>query len=405
MFENFNNFFKSFSNLGMAMNNNTLFGLGSLGSQLYNGIPNIINAQGSDKKLNTLNTVSNILDTSSNLLFRNVHQNDSALTSNINNGIDAISSSFKAFKPIGTFINDSVKIGNFANDTMTSLGLGTDQQTKTDKILAAIPFLGALNIGKKTQDFSVNQDTINNVGSSYSGSVNSINDAADKANKAYGIFSNGSRKSANDFIDKMRVQQNTMTNISNKAKDLQNLGNQVGINTTNYQNVLNGGFDPRFSMIAKNGAKLEMEEWEPILVEQVPEKFQNGGVIEWEPIIDLDIEKFKQGGKMNVIPEGSLHARLHHMDNDSNITKKGIPVIDNDGEQQAEIELNEIIFNLDTTKKLEEFYKDGSDEAAIKAGKLLVQEILFNTDDRTGLIDTLKKGGKINGSEYSTTNL
>jgi len=36
---------------------------------------------------------------------------------------------------------------------------------------------------------------------------------------------------------------------------------------------------------------------------------------------------------MNVIPEGSLHARLHHMENAENFTKKGIPVIDNNGEQ------------------------------------------------------------------------
>nr|DAX09051.1 MAG TPA: hypothetical protein [Bacteriophage sp.] len=39
--------------------------------------------------------------------------------------------------------------------------------------------------------------------------------------------------------------------------------------------------------------------------------------------------------------------------------------------------------------------KDGSDEAAVEAGKLLVKEILFNTNDRTGLIGTLGKGGVI----------
>jgi len=84
------------------------------------------------------------------------------------------------------------------------------------------------------------------------------------------------------------------------------------------------------------------------------------------------------------------------MENTEEYTQKGIPVIDNKGEQQAEIELNEIIFNLEVTKKLEELCEDGSDEAAIEAGKLLVQEILFNTEDRTGLINTLKQGGTIN---------
>lgn len=120
-------------------------------------------------------------------------------------------------------------------------------------------------------------------------------------------------------------------------------------------------------------------------------KFYNGGKTE-------ESKKESLSNQQNVIPEGALHARLHHMDNADELTKKGIPVIDDKGEQQAEIELNEIIFNLEVTKKLEELCKDGSDEAAIEAGKLLVQEILFNTNDRTGLINTLKQGGIINGN-------
>ena len=99
--------------------------------------------------------------------------------------------------------------------------------------------------------------------------------------------------------------------------------------------------------------------------------------------------KFQNGGKVNVIPDGALHARLHHLDIDG-ITKKGIPVVvqkrGGEVEQQAEVEKNEIIFNLDTTKKLEELWRDGSDEAAIEAGKLLVSEILENTVDNTGLL-------------------
>lgn len=100
-----------------------------------------------------------------------------------------------------------------------------------------------------------------------------------------------------------------------------------------------------------------------------------------------NIESFQKGGSVNVIPEGALHARLHHMENADNITKKGIPVIvEKEGgeiEQQAEVERQEIIFRLEVTKKLEELAKDGSDEAAIEAGKLLVQEILYNTIDNT----------------------
>lgn len=103
---------------------------------------------------------------------------------------------------------------------------------------------------------------------------------------------------------------------------------------------------------------------------------------------------YKNGG--NLIPSGALHARLHHMDIDG-ITKKGIPVVvkkeDGEVEQQAEIEKNEIIFSLETTKKLENLYKryysddeNNKDQLAIEAGKFLVEEILYNTKDNTGLI-------------------
>lgn len=106
-----------------------------------------------------------------------------------------------------------------------------------------------------------------------------------------------------------------------------------------------------------------------------------------------EVRAFKEGGKvnsrdMNVIPEGALHARLNHMDN-KDFTKKGIPVVAKDGdklEQTAEIERNEIIFNLSVTNKLEELMKDSSAKAALEAGKLLVEEILHNTIDNTGLI-------------------
>lgn len=104
--------------------------------------------------------------------------------------------------------------------------------------------------------------------------------------------------------------------------------------------------------------------------------------------VELDniLPEFKEGGKFNLIPEGALHARKHNMGVEG-ITPKGIPVVSHSEggeiEQQAEIEREEIIFRLEVTKKLEELAKDGSDEAAIEAGKLLVEEILYNTIDNT----------------------
>lgn len=125
-------------------------------------------------------------------------------------------------------------------------------------------------------------------------------------------------------------------------------------------------------------------------------KHEGGGsIIE----ITSDVEMFQKGGTINVIPEGALHARKHNMEMDG-ITKKGIPVVDKEGEQQAEIERNEVILRLEVTQKLEElskiYYSEESSEeekeqAALDAGKLLSDEILYNTQDNTGLLNGNKK--------------
>lgn len=132
---------------------------------------------------------------------------------------------------------------------------------------------------------------------------------------------------------------------------------------------------------------------------EVPSHKDGGTFIEisTETSIELvdptSIPEFQNGGSINVIPDGALHARKHNMEMEG-ITKKGIPVVsEENGEQQAEIEKEEIIFRLEVTQKLEElekkFYSDEStqeekDECALEAGKLLVSEILYNTQDNTG---------------------
>jgi hypothetical protein len=47
----------------------------------------------------------------------------------------------------------------------------------------------------------------------------------------------------------------------------------------------------------------------------------------------LQPQAFKQGGQMNLIHEGALHAHKNHMElaKEGEITPKGIPVVDNDG--------------------------------------------------------------------------
>lgn len=103
----------------------------------------------------------------------------------------------------------------------------------------------------------------------------------------------------------------------------------------------------------------------------------------------------KDGGAINVIVEGKLHAHKHDMKSiegleNAKITHKGVPVIMKEGgevEQAAEVEKEELILHYDLTKKLEQLMEEGTDEAAIEAGKLLAKELTSNIDDRAGILE------------------
>ena len=167
----------------------------------------------------------------------------------------------------------------------------------------------------------------------------------------------------------------------------------------NRQNALNKAIE--------TGNYLELDPEEAIIfAEQYKQgwpdffkKFKKGGSVG-----NYDVPEIEETSQKNVIPEGALHKNKHHMEHAEGLTKKGIPVIDDDGEQQAEIEHSEIIFTLEVTKKLEEYYdtfyseessNKEKEQAALDAGKLLVYQILENTEDRTGLINSCKKGGTL----------
>lgn len=432
-----------FQMVGAMSGNQALMNVGQLGSTALSISDQIKNLKGLKGVNKTAGIAGTAADTARNVFFGGVHDNDSGLTTGLNTAYDAISTSLMGFTPVGTIIGGAMKVGGFVGDALSSMGVGTDQMTTTDQILDSnfikLTPVGLVNaIGaKKTQEFSIDRDTIEDVGGSYGGSVKKIENASDKAGKKYGLFSGGARRKANREIDTARTQQNTMAGIAKEATDRASIAaNMSDLNHIQYGFNLNGGYDQRYMRAAKFGAKLKrvkrinfhkqggeivgainLDNWQPVITEAV-EQFENGGELEWTPVIT----EYKQGGKSeesskkeseleetnqkNIIPEGALHAHKHHMENADNLTKKGIPVVDEDGEQQAEIEKNEIIFTLEVTKKLEELYskytdhehsQKEKDEVAIEAGKLLVEQVLFNTEDRTGLISTLEKGGIIDG--------
>ena len=117
-----------------------------------------------------------------------------------------------------------------------------------------------------------------------------------------------------------------------------------------------------------------------------------------ERLISKKVEIKKQGGPINIIVDGQLHAHKHAIKTsqqfkDAEITEKGIPVILEDGgeiKQVQELERDELILHYDLTKKIEELKKDGSENAMIEAGKILQKEIVKNTKDNKNKI--LKNG-------------
>ncbi len=185
------------------------------------------------------------------------------------------------------------------------------------------------------------------------------------------------------------------------TQNLQAANNSFGdIQTTNQQKLA-GGLNTNI-LAAKKGAKIN-----PTYLRNIVNKVKHTDKINKEVIeeyIEEDITKFQDGGKMNVIPDGALHARKNNYDGElgKTVTDKGIPVItyDDGGEitQHAEIEINEIIFHKDTTTQLEDFFKQYKDteskeeknKIALECGKFLSSEILENTDDKTGLLNTIE---------------
>lgn len=448
------------TNFGIMSGNYAMANLGQLGGSLSSGLQlmsNWKNLSKQDKAAGVAGIGGQAVDTLDNMFFGKQHAKDSGLTKGLNNTYDSISNAAMMFSPVGTILGGAMKAGKFIGDGLTALvGGGTDQMTTTDKIMDStfgrISGVGLFNdaFGKTTQQFSTNKDTVEKVGGDYADSVNTIEDAVSKAGKKYSLFSNGARKRANRLIDTARTQQNIMTNISNEYQD--QLANKSYLAYTRYGQDINGGIQQQYLRAAKHGAilqrinlrkhrkggqlkdkidiEIKQEQWQPIINLEYPEvsKLKEGGQLEeskeWTPIISLDIQKLEEGGKTdkskqeldkieetnqkNVIPEGALHARKHHMENAEDLTKKGIPVVDNNGEQQAEIEREELILSLEVTKQLEDLHKryqgytntqKEKDELAIEAGKLLVYEILHNTEDRTGLIKECKKGGTLDGNK------
>ena len=450
------------------------------------------------------------------------------ITRTMDNIYDNIKSVANNFGPVGMAVSQVMGASEALGNLVNGLGGGTDGMSTTDAILGSsflslTPF-GLINGfgGKRADTITKNDEVFEQVGSSYTGSESTVNDASSKSGKKYGLFSSGAREEANRLIAEAKRQQSIIENIADEATNVFAASNSMAaINGNRRKYYLQGGYNQADVRVGKSGMSLDLiakakkvlhesrklkggGQITPTEILLVVPEFQDGGQInkksrtlqelieyakkenprfiqrmsepprgidfvddegkqargshymEWSTddngnaiiyprIQEVDKElkffnssdaynralenknylimtpeeaklffaedskygtayksgwpqffgKFQQGGSINIIPEGALHAHKHNMDMEG-ITPKGIPVVSNkeggEVEQQAEIEREEIIFRLEVTKKLEEleekYYDEETsqrekDECALEAGKLLVEEILYNTQDNT----------------------
>lgn len=323
----------------------------------------------------------------------------SALTTGLNQGYDAAANAVSAIPGVGTIIGGAMKVGGMLSDGLTALGVGTDQMTTADKILDSkflkLTPVGLINsIGaKKADTITKDNEAFEQVGSSYGGTQATVDDALTKSGKKYGLFSGGARNKANKQIHNAQMQQVKMGNIADEAQMAFAASNNPLLGT---QLQLNGGYQQNTVRAGKSGLKMDKDFAKRVVKLSRGQKEKRKKI--QEEVRMEEVAGFKNGGAVNVIPDGALHAHKHHLEDVDEkfeeVTTKGIPVITEekggDIKQHAEVEREEIIFNLEVTKQLEKLMQDGSDEAAIEAGKLLVHEILENTVDNTGLLNTVE---------------
>lgn len=318
------------------------------------------------------------------------------ITQGLDTAYDAIQTGVGFLGPVGTIVSAAMAAQKLGGHALKSIGGGTDGMTTMDAILGSSFLqgtpLGAINGfgGSSTARFTKDIDIFANIGGSYLGSNALADEVEPYAGKKFGLFSRSQKNKWENKIQNIIGQQRILAGISKESERAKTLQQTMsGADAQSLNNLLNGGY--RDITFSKKGG----------ILDSFKDKLDRARIIiETKKTIIIEPVEEKEETK-NVIPEGALHANLHHMDLD-NVTKKGVPVIDNEGDQQAEIERDEIIFRLEVTKLIEEFKKDGSDEAAIKAGKLLTEEILYNTEDRTGLLEKFKQGGEIQIAQEGT---
>ena len=336
---------------------------------------------------NIVNAIGGMMNTANNSIFANSDSNRSAGDLSALNMRSSVSDIM--LKSGNPYIMAAGLLAKGGDAIMDATGMRSNQISKEVKektgVTGVARFLNnAMNFipgnplamgGKKITDAEISQDT-EKIRGAFTGTLDDMDAAQSIGGSRINFMLSGStRNTMDNYVKEQNRRNELLTNISRintlrKQSDYAQELNKQNINRfegNTYQSLA----------VGKGGLKLPNREMLDAIYAKRVTAFKDGGVI---------------GVDSNVIPEGALHKELNHMEDyneelDKVITDKGIAVVttDKDGkvEQVAEIEKEEIVFRLELTKKIEELWHNGNQEAMLKAGKLLVKEIMGNTDDNT----------------------
>lgn len=169
-----------------------------------------------------------------------------------------------------------------------------------------------------------------------------------------------------------------VTGLLKSQKKIKDTDKQYKDNTqAAYENYNQKANAAQYAALAKYGTKLKINE---------KLKSSKKNAVSWHG----KTFKAKLGGKLNsvgkvnIIPSGTLHKERNNLGNKD----KGIPIIDEDGKKIFEVEREELILRLKTTKKVEDLVSKYQNSNNVKhlvdLGKLLSKEIMTNTHDYSG---------------------
>jgi hypothetical protein len=350
-------------------------------------------AIGSEKNIGTIsgltNAVSGLTDMASS--FIDVDENSSfqqqqmvgdMLMKSGNPYAMAAGAAFKGLSMMDQALGINVNTINKREADFADISKG---ERVLNNVLGFLPGTGAGLLAGKTDEFNYDE-RLNSLSSSYSNSLNDMRTAEGMSGGRY-LFG---KKKINDKIRDMEEDQSMLLSAKKTNTLRENSDYKHNLDKQNINRYAGNNYT--LTGIGRNGMKLLSKDEVRRLIE-IREQMKE------------DVAVFKDGGKMNILPEGKLHAHNHHLEDIDerleDLTKKGIPIVSvsENGElsQVAEVEKEELILHLELTEQVEalwdQFKKAETPEEknriAFECGDLLCREIITNTEDNTNLIKEL----------------